>query len=95
MKDRLSDLPFQITIGRSTGRVGGGTLPKSMMSSITIEILPKNCSPAEFATRLRSATPPIVGYISNDRLKLDMRTILPEQDDLVANSIRSVCSESL
>jgi L-seryl-tRNA(Ser) seleniumtransferase len=95
MKDRLSDLPFQIAIGRSTGRVGGGTLPKSMTSSVTIEILPKNCSPAEFAARLRSATPPIVGYISNDRLKLDMRTILPEQDDLVANSIRSVCSESL
>jgi len=44
---------------------------------------------------LRSATPPIVGYIANDRFKLDLRTILPEQDDLVANSIRSVCSESL
>ena len=95
IKDRLSDLPFQIAIGRSTGRVGGGTLPKSMMSSVAIEILPKNCSPAEFAARLRSATPPIVGYIADDRFKLDLRTILPEQDDLVANSIRSVCSEGL
>jgi L-seryl-tRNA(Ser) seleniumtransferase len=94
MKDRLSDLPFQVAIGRSTGRVGGGTLPKSMTSSVTIEILPKNCSPAEFAVRLRSATPPIVGYISNDRLKLDMRTIFPHQDSLVVSAIRSACAET-
>ena len=94
MKDRLSDLSFQIAIGRSTGRVGGGTLPKSMTSSVTIEILPKNCSPAEFAVRLRSATPPIVGYISNDRLKLDMRTIFPHQDSLVVSAIRSACTET-
>jgi L-seryl-tRNA(Ser) seleniumtransferase len=94
MKDRLSDLSFQIAIGRSTGRVGGGTLPKSMTSSVTIEILPKNCSPAEFAVRLRSATPPIVGYISNDRLKLDMRTIFPHQDSLVVSAIRSACAET-
>jgi len=94
MKDRLSDLPFQIAIGCSRGRVGGGTLPKSMMSSVAIEIVPKNCSPAEFAARLRSATPPIVGYISNDRLKLDMRTIFPHQDSLVVSAIRSACAET-
>ena len=41
IKDSLGNLPFQIAIGRSTGRVGGGTLPKSMKSSVTIEILPK------------------------------------------------------
>jgi L-seryl-tRNA(Ser) seleniumtransferase len=93
MKDRLNDLPFQIAIGRSTGRVGGGTLPKSMMSSVTIEILPKNCSPAEFAARLRSATPPIVGYIANNRLKIDLRTIFPQQDKTVIEAIRAACFE--
>jgi len=93
MKDRLSDLPFQIAIGRSTGRVGGGTLPKSMMSSVTIEIRPKNCSPAEFAARLRSATPPIIGYIANNRLKIDLRTIFPQQDKAVIEAIRAACFE--
>lgn len=92
MSRRLKDLPLQIEIGRSMARVGGGTLPKSTMSSVTIEIVPGNCSPAEFAARLRGATPPVIGYITNDRFKLDLRTIFPEQDDAVVDAIRSACS---
>jgi len=95
ISNHLGDLPLQIAIGRGTARVGGGTLPKSMKSSVTIEIVPKNCSPVEFAARLRSATPPIVGYIANDRFKLDLRTILPHQDNLVVDAIRGACGENL
>jgi L-seryl-tRNA(Ser) seleniumtransferase len=94
MSRRLKDLPLQIEVGRSMARVGGGTLPKSIMSSVTIEIVPGNCSPAEFAARLRGATPPVIGYITNDRFKLDLRTIFAEQDKLVVDSIRSVCTET-
>jgi L-seryl-tRNA(Ser) seleniumtransferase len=94
MSNRLSDLPLQIAIGRGTARVGGGTLPKSTTSSVTIEIVPTHCSPADFARRLRSATPPVIGYIGNDRFKLDLRTIFPHQDSAVVEAIRSVCSET-
>ena len=80
MRTGLSDLPLQIAIGRGTARVGGGALPKSTMSSVTIEIVPRHCSPADFAARLRSTAPPVIGYIANDRFKLDLRTILPHQD---------------
>jgi L-seryl-tRNA(Ser) seleniumtransferase len=91
---RLSNLPLQITIGRSAAKVGGGTLPKSTMSSVTIEMAPRHCSPAQFATRLRSTTPPVIGYIANDRFKLDVRTIFPEQDGALVNAIRSACATS-
>ncbi len=89
----LSDLPLQIAIGRSTARVGGGTLPKSTKSSVTIEIVPKNCSPIEFAARLRSTAPPIIGYIANDRFKVDLRTIFPRQDEAAVEAIRAACSK--
>jgi L-seryl-tRNA(Ser) seleniumtransferase len=89
MIGRLNDLPLQIAIGRSTARVGGGTLPKSTMASVTIEIVPRHCSPADLAARLRNTTPPIIGYTANDRLKLDLRTILPHQDRLVVDTIRA------
>jgi L-seryl-tRNA(Ser) seleniumtransferase len=80
---------LQIAIGRSTAKVGGGTLPKSTMSSVTIKILPRRCSPADFAARLRNATPAVIGYIANDRFKIDLRTIFPQQDDLVVETIRA------
>jgi L-seryl-tRNA(Ser) seleniumtransferase len=89
---RLRGLPLQITIGRGVARVGGGTLPKSIVPSVTIDILPENCSVRDFANALRKSVPPIVAYISNERIKLDLRTIFPHQDDAVVDAIRSACA---
>ena len=89
---RLRGLPLQTTIGRGVARVGGGTLPKSIVPSLTIDVLPENCSVHDFASALRKSVPPIVAYISNDRIKLDLRTIFPHQDDAVVDAIRVACS---
>jgi L-seryl-tRNA(Ser) seleniumtransferase len=91
IKDGLSDLPLRVAIGRSTAKVGGGALPKSTMASVTIEIFPRHCSSAALAAHLRSRTPPVVGYIANDCFRLDLRTILPHQDETVVNAIRAAC----
>ena len=82
---------LQIAIGRSAAKAGGGTLPKSTISSVTIEIVPSNCSVVAFAGRLRRSTPPLIGYIANDRFKLNLRTIFPQQDGLVIQAISAVC----
>ena len=89
---RLRNLPLQIAIGRGRAKVGGGTLPESVMSSITIEIVPRHCSLGDFGARLRKASPPLIGYIANERFKLDLRTIFPHQDDLVVEAIRAACA---
>ncbi|HEY2625977.1 MAG TPA: L-seryl-tRNA(Sec) selenium transferase [Candidatus Udaeobacter sp.] len=89
---QLQGLPAQIAIGRGKGKAGGGTLPKSEMPSVTIDILPGNCSVAEFAARLRVSTPPVIGYITNELFKLDLRTIFPEQDGIVVDAIRTACA---
>jgi L-seryl-tRNA(Ser) seleniumtransferase len=93
--DELSEMcsGLQIAIGRSTAKAGGGTLPKSTMSSVTIEIVPSNCSVVAFAARLRNSAPPLIGYIANDRFKLDLRTVFPQQDDLVVKAIRAECTK--
>jgi L-seryl-tRNA(Ser) seleniumtransferase len=95
MLARLRGLPLQITIGRGTAKVGGGTLPRSMLSSITIDVLPQNCSVHEFASALRRSVPPIVGYIANERFKLDLRTIFPHQDDTVVDAIRAASATAV
>jgi L-seryl-tRNA(Ser) seleniumtransferase len=89
---RLQALPLQVAIGSGRVKVGGGTLPKSTMSSITIEIVPGNRSLADFAARLRASNPPLVGYIANARFKLDLRTIFPHQDDAVVEVIHAACA---
>ncbi len=84
---------LQIASGRSTAKTGGGTLPKSNLSSVTIDIVPKNSSLADFAATLRAWNPPVIGYIAGDRFKLDLRTIFPHQDSLVIQAISAAFSE--
>ncbi len=90
--NRLEDLSLRMALGCGTVKVGGGTLPKSTMSSVTIEIVPENGLLSDFAARLRDSSPPVVGYIANERFKLDLRTIFPHQDDAVVNAIRVACA---
>jgi L-seryl-tRNA(Ser) seleniumtransferase len=90
---RLEGLPGRIAIGRGKAKVGGGTLPRSTMSSFTIDIIPENCSLADFARRLRASNPPVIGYIADDQFKLDLRTIFPQQDDLVVDAICVACTK--
>ena len=91
---RLQGLPLRITIGSGTGKAGGGALPKSIVPSITLDFLPDNLSLENFACALRHSTPPILGYISGGRFKLDLRTIFAHQDDLVVDAIRTAVTAS-
>src|SRR5206468_5286075 len=75
MVTRLQGLPVKITIGTGAAKVGGGTLPKSVVPSITIDFLPENSSLEDFVRTLRRSSPPVIGYIAAGRFKLDLRTI--------------------
>ncbi|HXY60078.1 MAG TPA: L-seryl-tRNA(Sec) selenium transferase [Chthoniobacterales bacterium] len=91
MIDRLRGLPLQVNVGRGSAKVGGGALPRSSISSITIDILPRLLTVQQFAAELRHSTTPIIGYIANQRFKLDLRTIFPAQDEAVIDAIRDAC----
>jgi L-seryl-tRNA(Ser) seleniumtransferase len=92
MCSALQGLPLKIAIGCGKAKAGGGTLAKSDLSSVTIDIIPKNSSLADFAATLRASNPPVIGYIANGRFKLDLRTIFPQQDGLVLEAIRTACT---
>jgi len=87
----LADLPLNIGIGRGKAKTGGGTLPTANVTSVTIDLIPAQSSLAEFAASLRASNPPVIGYIADNRFKLDLRTIFPEQDESVINAARLAC----
>ena len=89
----LADLPMKIAIGRGKAKTGGGTLPKSNVPSVTIDFIPRDSSLAEFAASLRASNPPVIGYIADNRFKLDLRTIFPQQDESVISAVRAACTK--
>jgi L-seryl-tRNA(Ser) seleniumtransferase len=86
---QIRDLPLGSSIGEGKAQVGGGSLPRAVISSVTVDLVPKQISVEDFATRLRRGSPPIVGYIAGGKFKLDLRTIFPRQDAQVVSALRS------
>src|ERR1700736_6453295 len=91
---RLRGLPLQISVGRASGNVGGGSLAQSVIPSVTLDIVPDHCSLKEFTARLRTSSPPIVAYVGGGTVKLDLRTIFQSQDDAVVDAIRVASTEA-
>jgi L-seryl-tRNA(Ser) seleniumtransferase len=89
----VAGLPVSATVGDGQAQIGGGTLPQSVIPSLTIDLSHKTLKPQELATRLREHTVPVVGYIARGKLKLDLRTIFPRQDAELANAIRALAFE--
>jgi L-seryl-tRNA(Ser) seleniumtransferase len=90
----LNDLPVTIAIGKGHSQVGGGTLPRSAIPSVTIDIVAQQFSLAELASRLRLPKTglPVIGYIAHGRFKLDLRTVFPNQDHQLVESLRNACT---
>jgi L-seryl-tRNA(Ser) seleniumtransferase len=68
--------------GAST--VGGGSAPGVQLPTCLVALEKNGVSPDTLEERLRRLTPPIIARIERDRLVLDLRTVLPDQDALLA-----------
>jgi L-seryl-tRNA(Ser) seleniumtransferase len=66
--------------------VGGGSLPGQTQPSWAIAL--QNGSATTLAAKLRAANPPVVARIEDERVLLDLRAILPEQDTLLEQAVR-------
>ncbi len=86
---QIRDLPLDPAIGEGEAQVGGGSLPRAVIPSVTLDLRPDKISVEDFAARLRRGLPPIVGYIAGGKFKLDLRTIFPRQDAEVVSALRT------
>ena len=85
----LADSPLAARIGEGDSQVGGGSLPRSVIPSVTLELTPKKFSAARLAEKLRCGTPPVIGYLSGGQFKLDLRTVFSRQDQALVGAIRA------
>ncbi len=80
----LSDskvVPGETMVGG--GSLPGGSLPTRLVALAGVDI-------KAIAERLRSREVPVIGRIEKDRLLLDPRSVLPEEDSIVLEALRNV-----
>ena len=69
--------------------VGGGSLPGETLPSWALVLSPAFEEGVDtLARRLRLGDPGVFGRIDRDRLLLDLRTVLPEEDETLLRSLR-------
>jgi seryl-tRNA(Sec) selenium transferase len=79
------------TVGGSEARIGGGSLPRTVIPSVTIDLQSRD--PQALAARLRAGDPPVIGYVAAGTLKLDLRTVFPRQDAHLIAAVRSALAQ--
>jgi L-seryl-tRNA(Ser) seleniumtransferase len=67
----------------SVAVVGGGAAPGVGLASAAVSL------PASLAEPLRTGLSPVVGRVENDRCLLDLRTVEPADDDVIAEAVRA------
>ena len=66
--------------------VGGGGAPGVQLPSAAVSL------PEPYAVALRTADPPVVGRLEAGRCLLDLRTVAPEDDELLVAAVRACSS---
>jgi L-seryl-tRNA(Ser) seleniumtransferase len=69
--------------------VGGGSLPGETLPSWGVALRRTNEPVDDLARRLRTGAPAVFGRIEHDRVLLDLRTVLPEDDDRLLAAARA------
>lgn len=68
--------------------LGGGSLPTHGVASLGIEVRAVNMSEEILARRLRTGQPPVMPRVQGGAVRIDLRTVFPEQDDALVAAIR-------
>ncbi len=82
----LSNVEVEIESGLST--VGGGSLPDESMPTFLLSLNVK--SPDKFLKKLRQQNPPIIARTENNKILLDPRTVLPEQEGALLVGLKNL-----
>ncbi len=75
---------FRLMLEDSTSQIGSGALPTEELPTVVIAVEHKSRSAIRIAEKFRSANPPIIGRIKEDRFLLDLRTIF-DPGDVIPN----------
>lgn len=83
-------IPATTRVAHST--VGGGSLPGQMLPTAVVALEP--ASPDALAARLRAQEPPVIARIEANRLLLDPRTVLPQEDTTLLAAVQRAWPET-
>jgi L-seryl-tRNA(Ser) seleniumtransferase len=92
--DRLNTAgTFTCTLIDGVSTIGGGSAPGSTLPTRLLQLVHTTLNATALERRLRTLDPPVIARIEDDRVVLDLRTVLPEQDDVLVEALVLGCGD--
>jgi L-seryl-tRNA(Ser) seleniumtransferase len=83
-----------LTVERVESETGGGSLAGHTIPSWGVAVSSPVTEAGALAARLRAGTPPVFARVHAGRVLLDLRTVLPGEDELLAAALETVLGTS-
>jgi len=84
---RLVERGVEVEVVPAESTVGGGSLPGERLPTTAVAITPRSGHAADLLRRLREHEPPVIGRIEQERVLLDPRTVLLDEDDALLDAV--------
>jgi L-seryl-tRNA(Ser) seleniumtransferase len=84
------DKNVQISVIDAESAVGGGAAPDAHLKTWAVSIKDGEKSAETLAEELRKMKTPIVARVAQESLLIDLRTVFPEEEDILLNELRQV-----
>lgn len=92
LAEKLSDTNLAIEVIDGESVIGGGAAPSATVPTRLLAVAREGLSADELSSRLRACNPPIVTRVEEGRVLLDLRTVLPEQDEMLLAALQAVAA---
>jgi L-seryl-tRNA(Ser) seleniumtransferase len=87
--DRLAGDGWRVAMISGASAVGGGSAPGVALPTVLLSIGRDDEAPDRTEQWLRSLDPSVIARIEHDRVVLDLRTVMPHEDELLARLLAS------
>ncbi len=81
---------LSIDVAPSVARSGGGTLPLYEIPSYAVRLKDEEGDADAVAEKLRSADPPVIGRVGEERIWLDVRTLLDGDEETILEAVENL-----
>lgn len=87
LRQRTVPSAVHLEVHEGESAIGGGAAPTSRLSTALISLKHDHLSANQIEEALRYSQPPVVARIEDDRVLLDLRTVLPADESELANAL--------
>ena len=90
IQSRLSGTNLTTELRDGVSLIGGGAAPSATLPTTLLAIIHRTRPAADLSASLRHSNPPVIARIEDDHVLLDLRTVLPQQDEAIITALAAL-----